>query len=227
MSKGIIKQFYARKEWIELRLDLIIERNMTCERCGKHCIDISQLIGHHKIPLTEANINDVNITLNPENIEIICFDCHNEEHERFGYKHKQEVYIVYGPPCSGKTSYVLSNMVRRDLVIDMDRLYEAVSLLPRYDKPDVLRYNVFAIRNLLIEEIKTRYGKWHDAYIIGGYANKTERERLAKELGAELIYCEATKLECIGRLNTCNDYRMEHKEEWIKYIDKWFAEYTP
>ena len=30
---------------------------------------------------------------------------------------------------------------------------------------------------------------------------------------------------CIKRLNNCNDYRSEHKEEWINYIDKWFDEF--
>jgi hypothetical protein len=68
--------------------------------------------------------------------------------------------------------------------------------------------------------IKTRFGKWHDAYIIGTYANKQERERIAREVGAELIYCASVKEECYAIMN---ERRLP--AEWMKYIDKWFSEY--
>ncbi len=34
------------------------------------------------------------------------------------------VYIVYGPPMSGKTSYVIEHMEKGDIVVDMDSLYK-------------------------------------------------------------------------------------------------------
>lgn len=44
---------------------------------------------HHKIPLTPNNINDVNVTLNPENLIYLCKECHNKEHDRFQKKASQ------------------------------------------------------------------------------------------------------------------------------------------
>ena len=126
---------------------------------------------------------------------------------------------------SGKTSYVIEHMEKGDIVVDMDSLYKAVTLLPKYDKPDNLKYNVFAIRNSIIENIKRRYGGFRTAWIIGGYPRKVERERLAKETNANLIFLDVDKETCIKRLEACNDYRADHKEEWINYIDKWFSEY--
>lgn len=222
---AVLKSFYASQAWIQLRLSLINERGIICEHCGQPVARTKDLIGHHKVELTPENVHDHMISLNPELIELICFDCHNKEHKRFGYTGAKQVYIVYGPPMAGKRSFVEQNIERGDLVVDMDALYAAVSMLPDYDKPDNLFNNVNAIHNTLIDNIKTRYGKWHNAWIIGGYADKYRRERLADELGAELIFCDVTKEECLNRLLQ-DDSKKYRQEEYSKYIDKWFDSYT-
>lgn len=222
---SVLKQFYATDEWNCFRLNLINERKNICEHCGNRIAKSRDIIGHHKVELTPENVNDHNISLNPELVEIVCFDCHNKEHRRFGYQGKKEVYLVYGPPLSGKTTFVKQRMGRGDLVVDMDRLYEAVTMLPSYDKPDNLYSNVVQMQITLLDNIKTRYGKWHNAWIIGGYADKYKRERLADDLGAELIFCNVSKDECLNRLEQDND-RQYRKDEWKKYVDKWFESYT-
>lgn len=222
---SVIKSFYASGDWINFRLLLINERGNKCQRCGKTIARSKDIIGHHKVELTPENVHDHMISLNPDMVELICFDCHNVEHQRFGYKPNKEVYIIFGPPMAGKTSYVKQNMGRGDLIVDMDRLYRAVSVLPTYDKPDNLLANVRAIHNLLLDNIKTRYGKWNNAWVIGGYADKYKRERLANDLGAELIFCDVSKEECLTRLETDKD-RRHRKDEWRGYIDKWFEQYT-
>lgn len=225
----IIKKFYASKEWITFRLILINERmkddGVKCAKCGKLITKARNIHAHHKIELTPENVQDRNISLNPNKVELICRDCHDKEHHRFGYKPEKKVYIVYGPPLSGKKTFVYDSMERGDLIIDMDMLYQAVSGLPYYDKPDNLLTNVMNIHNTLIDNIKTRYGKWFNCYIIGGYADKFKRERLAEELGAELVYIEATKEECIARLKVDKD-RQYRQDEWVGYIDKWFDRYV-
>ena len=35
---------------------------------------------HHKIELTEENYLDPMIAFNPENLEALCFNCHQKEH---------------------------------------------------------------------------------------------------------------------------------------------------
>jgi hypothetical protein len=219
-----IKSFYSSRQWVNLRLLLIIQRGPICERCGKLISNPLDLIAHHKHELTIANVNDASISLNPDNIELICLDCHNIQHKRFSVV-EHSIYIVYGAPLSVKSSYVKQNMQRGDLVIDMDLIFKALSMQSVYDKPNNLLSNVFAVRNLLIDNIKTRYGKWFDCYIIGGYPIKFEREKLASELNAELIFCDATKEECISRLYNDSD-RLLYREQWSSYINKWFEQYT-
>lgn len=221
---AILQSFYASDPWINLRLLLINERGNKCERCGKIIPRSIDIIGHHKVELTPENVNDYNISLNPELIELICFDCHNKEHRRFGYKGERKVFIVFGAPLAGKKTFVKQNMCRGDIVVDMDRLYAAVSMLPYFDKPDNLFNNVIGIHNALIDNIKTRYGKWNDAWIIGGYADKYKREKISNDLGAELIHINATKEECLARLALDED-RKYRQDEWSKYISKWFEEF--
>ena len=230
MSTGVLHNFYKSKRWTDFRRNIILERGLECEECGEVILNSKELHLHHIKELTKENYLDVTISLNPNNVKILCHKCHNRVHNRFckGIVRKQKaVYIVYGPPMSGKTSYVLNNMEPGDIVVDMDKLYQAVSFQPLYNKPDNLKYNVLAIRNSILDNIKTRYGDFNIAWIIGGYADKYQREQLARDLGAELIFMEATKEECIARLQSCNDYRRKLISEWESFINQWFESFTP
>ena len=131
-------------------------------------------------------------------------------HRRFG--HRKQVYIVWGSPLSGKSTLVRELMQYGDIVLDMDRLWEAITMQPAYTKPNNVRFNVFALRDNLLDQIKTRYGQWYDAYIIGGYPDANERDRLAKTLGAELIYCKQSRNATTGDGKAGNCGVMVHTE---------------
>lgn len=214
-----LHNFYTLKPWRDLAYSLKIKAGGTCNRCGKTVLDFKYLIGHHKVELTEDNVDDVTISLNPDNVEIICLTCHNNAHRRFGGK--QNVYIVYGSPLSGKTTLVRELMQYGDIVYDMDAMCEAISFQPEYVKPNNLRFNLFKMRDDLLDQIRTRYGNWYDAYIIMGLPDKHERERLAERLGAELIYCESTREECIERMG-----KSSKPSSWLQYINDWFDSYN-
>ncbi|MDQ7095956.1 HNH endonuclease [Desulfosporosinus sp. PR] len=223
---NILKSFYGSEKWQNFRAMIIAERGPVCETCGKVIANPKECeIDHYPIELTPENVNDANISLNPENVKVRDHDCHNKRHNRFSRKSGRNIYIVYGPPLAGKHTFVHENIQRGDIVVDMDSLYSAVSLLPAFDKPDNLLNNVRGIHDLLLDNIKTRYGKWNDAWVIGGYADKYKREKLADELGAELVFCDVSKDECLNRLEMDIDRRYR-KDEWRSFIKKWFEQYT-
>ena len=65
--------FYKSKEWEKLIAVLKLERvnengEVICEHCGKPIHKKYDCIGHHKIELTEANVNDPEVSLNPDNV---------------------------------------------------------------------------------------------------------------------------------------------------------------
>lgn len=222
---NILQTFYASDAWRNFRMLLIAERGMRCQHCGELVAKARELTGHHEVELTPDNVRDHTISLNPERVKLVHHRCHNEIHKRFGAMRGRSVYLVYGPPLAGKMSFVSDQMMRGDLIADMDRLYEAVSLQPFYDKPDNLLSNVIGIHNLLLDNIKTRMGKWGNAWVIGGYAEKFKRERTADTIGAELVYVGATKDECLARLQA-DPVRSRNASEWRMYIDKWFEQYN-
>lgn len=219
--------FYQSKAWVKLVQGLRLERQnaegeVICEHCGKPITHKYDCIGHHLIHLTEQNVNDASVALNPENIVLVHHRCHNKIHDKFGYKPKQ-VYIVWGAPLSGKTTYVDSIKEEGDLIIDIDNIWQALSGCERYKKPPRLNSNVFGVRDCLIEQVKYRRGMWQNAYIIGGYPLSGERERLIATLGARDIFIDTTQEECMARLKACRDGRNE--TEWTKYISEWFRKY--
>lgn len=224
---GVPESFYASREWRDFRFNIIAERGLVCEHCNKLISRAREAHVHHIIELTAENYKDALIALNPENVMVVHRGCHNALHDRFGnekYRNK-EVYIVYGMPLSGKTSFVEERKGRMDIVLDMDKLYKAITLLPDYDKPDNLFTIVRGVYNQLLDNVKTRTGRWHKAWVIGGYPDKYRREKLANDLGAELIFIECTREEAIERLKAC-EYRKDKAEEYTGYIDKWIERYT-
>lgn len=224
-----LNDFYRDKTWLLFRLSVINDRltesgEIICAHCGKPIVKSYDIIAHHNVALTERNYKDVEISLNPDNISLVHHVCHNNIHSKLGKTYK-EVYLVYGAPLSGKSTYIKDVMEYGDLIIDMDNIWQCISGCDRYIKPSRLTENVFGIRNALIEMIKMRQGNWNNAYIIGGYPLIGERERLGKMLGAKDIFIECSYDECLLRLKGCNDGRKY--SEWSKYIEDWFSKYAP
>lgn len=223
---AVLDLFYKSKQWTVFRDLYIAERLLQdggyfCDYCGEPIDILSDIVLHHTEDLTPDNVNDPLIALNKEKIKQVHSACHNTIHKHAAGGVKK-VYIVYGPPLSGKAAYVKRRAWPGDIIVDMDNLYQAISGLPRYNKPDPLLYNVLAIQDVLLEQIRTRFGRWDNAWVIGGYADKYKRNMLADSLGAELIYLGATREDCLSRLKLD-----QHRgDEWRAYIDKWFDRYT-
>ncbi|WDL98137.1 HNH endonuclease [Alicyclobacillus sp. ALC3] len=222
-----LRNFYNSLEWKQFRLALIMEHGPVCSRCKRLIADPRQLIGHHKTELTPENVHDRTISLNPERVELICRDCHDKEHLRFGFEHTgQQVFLVYGPPLSGKSTFVQQSKGRLDILVDINEIFAAMTGLPEYDKPDSLLPIARQMRSQLIDHIRVRFGRWHNAWIVGGYADKYQREKIIAETGAEPIFVEATADECVSRLRT--DPRLRYRQgEYEAYIRAWFERFVP
>ena len=77
MAREFSKAFYHSKEWVRCRDGYIRSRHYICERCGKPAT-----IVHHKKFINPGNINNPEITLNWDNLEALCIDCHDQIHNR-------------------------------------------------------------------------------------------------------------------------------------------------
>ena len=222
-----LSQFYRSKRWEKFRQVLVNERvnergEVICEYCNKPIVRAYDYIAHHITELTEENYADASIALNPDNIALVHHRCHNLIHNRLAYSHRQ-VYLVHGSPLSGKSSWVTDNMNEGDLIIDIDNIWQCVSGCSKYVKPNRLKTVVFSVRDNLLECVKYRKGKWLNAYIVQSMPIKTERERLADQLGAREIHIDTDKETCIKRLYDNPDGR--DIELWETFIEEYFTQY--
>lgn len=219
------ESFYHSSKWQNLRRMLLLEREkdgiLYCSKCGGVLINKKDIIAHHKIELTDENVNNYNISLNPDNIELIHARCHNKTHGRFMSKYEKEVIFVWGCMCSGKSSYVNERATTNDLIVDIDRIYTAISNNEDYIKPDSIAPTVMQIRTQLYDLIKHRHGEWHKAFVISTVASELEKKRLKDMIGAtKEVYIKSSKEECLKRA-------VNRPKYYIKLIEEWWEKHKP
>lgn len=238
-----LPQFYGSKEWADCKAQILHERirsdgTIICEHCGKPIFkgfnpqannNKGAMVFHHKTYLNTYNVNDASISINPANIAILHWHCHNEIHERFGNsggnnKPEKKVYIITGASCSGKTTFVRERLEPNDLILDIDDIWEIISGQPRYTKPNSLKPIVFAIREEIKDQVSKGAGTWRNAYIIESLPSAKDREREAQRYRAfnvEVITLDTSKEECLARLKLNPQGR--NINDYEKYINDYFS----
>ena len=91
--KEFASGLYTSPEWERCRAGYLKLVGCLCERCKAQGRITPAKIVHHKIYLTPSNINDPRITLDYRNLEALCKQCHEEEHNFCGRK-QQRRYSV-------------------------------------------------------------------------------------------------------------------------------------
>lgn len=79
--KEYAKDFYKSAAWKRARQTVIKRANGLCERCRAAGLYRPGVIVHHKDYITPENIHNPGVTLNLDNLEYLCEDCHNKEHK--------------------------------------------------------------------------------------------------------------------------------------------------
>ena len=80
MNMKATDSFYYTQAWKQCREAYTKYVGGLCERCYRNGVVTPGEIVHHKIHLTPKNMNDPSITLNFDNLELLCRDCHGQEH---------------------------------------------------------------------------------------------------------------------------------------------------
>ena len=89
MAKEFAKAFYQGQAWKDCREVYRKSKSGLCERCLAKGLIVPGVVVHHKKYLTPENINDPSVTLNFENLELVCRACHEEEHSSLSHKAKK------------------------------------------------------------------------------------------------------------------------------------------
>ena len=233
--------FYKSSEWEDFRKRIIAERTgedgiLRDEVTGEPILRKYDCILHHVEELTEDNWRDVTISLNPDNVKVVSFRTHNQLHKRgFCTDGKREnpiglhkVYLVWGSPCAGKSTWVQSVAEDDDLIVDIDRVWMALQKdkdgsgnSGAVDKPWRIKDVVFDVYKSLLDCVRVRRGRWNACYIVAGLPLEAERLRLMEQLSVDRdIYIECDKSVCLERAKAKGD-------KWIEYVEQWWDRYTP
>lgn len=78
--KEYAERFYKSKAWQACRIAYAKSVGGLCENCLKHGKYNAGVIVHHKVHITPENITNPYITMNFDNLELLCRDCHAEQH---------------------------------------------------------------------------------------------------------------------------------------------------
>lgn len=238
MAGAFAKRIYSSKRWISKRDYIFQKRFGICERCGRPGEEV-----HHKIYLTPENIHDPEIVYGEDNLELLCRDCHFDEHRKtnpLSNNFKKRVrltnngmyfddegnpqsvrrWLVCGAPGSGKTTYVMEHMICSDLVIDLDMIGQALSFQAKGRLPDNLIETVISVRNHLYQLIESDKIDARNIWIIAMLPKQKEREMIAEKLKASIIAIEVDYQTCLER--AMMDENREDKELQRRIITQYF-----
>lgn len=102
--------FYNSKAWKRTSRAYMLSQNYICERCGKPAV-----ICHHKKWLDGSNVHDPSITLDHDNLEALCIDCHNAEHS---LQHSVTLFNSDGSIAKVKESQAAKDFKKQAAAID-------------------------------------------------------------------------------------------------------------
>ena len=225
-NKINIQKVYNKSAWRNSREEALKRANYMCEVCNVKGITPPKAADevHHIIKVEDGN-NATHYDL--DNLICVCKKCHKKiegrnKQELISYlevldkakKLNAKLNIIYGPPCSGKTTYVMENKGDEDIVIDLDYIKSALTYKDIHDElsKDHIDY-LFNIRKYMLENPKENSITW---------LITTKKEYKVKDnfVQVEEINLIKSKNEIYKMID--KDNSRSNKEKWKKLVDNWF-----
>lgn len=253
MAREFAKAFYNSPAWKRARRSYLEAREAIDGGMCELCQNEPGTEVHHKVFLRPENIDDPDVALNPDNFMLLCYNCHQLEHEAArrmaqliakkrdgrnnvlkpgGYYFDDEgniqpfeAHIVWGSPGAGKTTYVREHMQPGDVVIDLDLIGRALSMADKTDVPRNIERIAYDIRDFLYTKITDREINARSAWIVAGVPKYKQRTELAAQLNADLVFIPSTFKECYQHV--MQDDERKDKALQLAIIEKWFRDYEP
>lgn len=129
------------------------------------------------------------------------------------------VKIVYGPPASGKTTYVKKHSGTNALVFDFDLIMAAITNSPVHQiNPALIDY----VHNLRFDFPRVAVENNIDTVWIISLHLTDELKALSNEHDVEYIKMLASRETCIQRIQ--NDEERPDVDRWINVLDTYYDE---
>lgn len=129
--KAYAETFYKSRAWKNCAKAYKASKGGLCERCLKSGKISAGAVVHHKIHISQKNINDPTITLNWDNLELLCYDCHAAEH---GNKKRYAIdaygRVITTPDPWSSTGMVDPGVHEEKIISSYPRIFGKICLKP-------------------------------------------------------------------------------------------------
>lgn len=126
------------------------------------------------------------------------------------------IHVIVGAPCSGKSTYVREHAKSGDLIVDFDKIAEALGSAKSHEAEGIVKEAAFAARESVIN-IALR-NKDADSWIIHT-SPSDERMKMYEDAWADIVTLDTDKETCLARAR--NDGRPQQSFDGI---EEYFSE---
>lgn len=123
------------------------------------------------------------------------------------------IVLVYGPPGAGKTTHVQNTRAPGDIVIDYDRIAQALGSDVSHHHPDPIHHAALAARNALLVALRKGQLPAERAWIVSAHPHAPamfpHHEAVLIDPGRDEVLAQAT---AAGR-----------PDDWSTLVDDWYA----
>lgn len=210
------REVYNSTRWRKLR-EQVLYGNPFCVRCMDVGLLEPATVCDHVIPIEQGGeIWDIN------NLQGLCKSCHNSKSGKEAHEKYTKIYVVHGAPCSGKTTKVKQAVRSGDLVIDIDKIFEALSFQDLYKKDKTLVGMVLDVRDFILFKLREP-NKIKRCWLITTANNQSKIDALTKGLNV------VEQFHVIADKSTCEKYLQQDGTRKDKYvhqsnIDRYFGD---
>lgn len=209
----VAKSFYNSPFWRSLR-----------EACGERDKYVCQMCGHpagksfhadHIVPREDGGADEL------DNLQTLCDKCHGRKTSRELQVENASCYLVSGPPCSGKSTWVRQRIKDGDLVFDLDRIKQAITGQPLHVPNGSAVRIALAMWAAAMKELKRRPASGV-TYIETTEPDAGRRRHWCGELVAREVVIPTDLDTCLVRLEASPE-RMHDRDGIETRIRAWFT----